>query len=48
VSNVTSAEVITLAFEQGMSSGDMIQIKVNEGKNIWVMVINNHGGESVF
>ena len=48
VSNVTSAEFITLPFEQVMSSGDMIRIKVKEGKNIWVMVTNNHGGESTF
>ncbi len=48
VSNVNSAEFITPPFEQVMSSGDMIRIKVKEGKNIWVMATNNHGGKSTF
>jgi len=48
VSNVTSAEFVTLPFEQAMSSGDMVRIKVKEGKGIWVMGTNNHGGESTF
>lgn len=48
VSNVASADFITPPFEQVMSSGDMIRIKVVEGKNIWVMATNNHGGESTF
>ncbi len=48
VGNVTSAEFVTLPFEQVMSSGEMIRIKVKKDKNIWVMATNNHSGESVF
>jgi hypothetical protein len=30
-----------------MKSGKMVRIKVEDGKNIWLMATNNHGGESI-
>lgn len=48
VGKVASAEFITPPFERVMSSGDMIRIRVKEGRSIWVMATNSHGGESVF
>jgi len=48
VSNVTTAKFVTPPFERVMSSGDMIRIKVENGRNIWIMATNNHGGESTF
>lgn len=48
LNNVNSAELATPPFDQIMSSGSMIRIKVVEGKSIWVMITNNHGGNTTY
>ena len=48
VADVPSAKIMTLPFEQIMSAGDIVRIKVKDGQNIFIQATNNHGDDSNF
>jgi hypothetical protein len=48
VADVPSAKIMTPPFEQVMSAGDIVRIKVKDGQNIFIQTTNNHGDNSNF
>jgi len=48
VAEVPSAKIMTLPFEQIMSAGDTVRIKVKDSQNIFIQATNNHGDDSNF
>lgn len=48
VAEVPSAKIMTLPFEQIMSAGDIVRIRVLDGQNIFIQATNNHEGDSNF
>ena len=48
VADVSAAKFITLPFEQVMSAGDIVRMKVKDGQDIFIQATNNHWDNSDF